>query len=367
LSGATATITVNVTVQPDTNKPTILSVTGLSAQDQNGTGPNMVRVVFSKRIDPVTGGNTANYNIPGLAIEGVTLQSIEAAAFLHADWREAILWTADMTPGTKYSLSVSGVKDQTASANTIVPVAVPFMAPLPITGFISWDWFGPTALNLISANGVVTESPLTALDSDQITKGDLNNIPGYGSLGDNYEDMVSGWVVPTVTTNYVFFVASDDTSQLYLSSDAGASSATVIAQETSCCHGFQETNSASGSNPETVSASIPLVAGNRYYIRAVHQELGGGDYVKVAWRIDGDQTPAANLQPIPGKYLASYQPPQFLPVVHSGGQITLTWTGVGTLLQSSDLISWTPVAGNPGSPYTFTPGTGPQLYYRVQF
>jgi hypothetical protein len=114
-----------------------------------------------------------------------------------------------------------------------------------------------------------------------------------------------------------------------------------------------------------------LQANTPYFIRALHHEGGGGDYVKVAWRIAGDPTPAASLQPIPGTYLSSYAPGpiNFNPLVFSGGTLTLSWTGTGTLLQSTNVAlpmsQWTPVPGNP-NPYTVTPAAGaPKMFYRL--
>ena len=42
-------------------------------------------------------------------------------------------------------------------------------------------------------------------------------------------------------------------------------------------------------------------------------------------------------------------PPRFNNPVLSGGQVTITWTGTGTLLESTDLINWATVPGNPTS------------------
>ena len=65
--------------------------------------------------------------------------------------------------------------------------------------------------------------------------------------------------------------------------------------------------------------------------------------------------------------------PTFSPPVFSNGQLTITWTGTGTLLESTNVAlpmnQWTPVPNNPTSPYTVTPGTNttvPHLFYRLQ-
>ena len=56
------------------------------------------------------------------------------------------------------------------------------------------------------------------------------------------------------------------------------------------------------------------------------------------------------------------------PALNAGGSMTLTWTGSGRLQESSTLLpgSWTDVAGNPASGYTYTPGSGTSYkYFRI--
>jgi hypothetical protein len=88
--------------------------------------------------------------------------------------------------------------------------------------------------------------------------------------------------------------------------------------------------------------------------------------------MEGDTTPAASLTPIPGTYLSAYAavPPVFNPLSFSNGQLTISWTGAGTLLQSTNvalpLAQWPPVPGNPSGSYQVTPATnGPQMFYRL--
>ncbi len=63
--------------------------------------------------------------------------------------------------------------------------------------------------------------------------------------------------------------------------------------------------------------------------------------------------------------------PSFNPLVFSNGQLTISWTGTGTLLQSTNVAlpmsQWTAVPGNPNGSYTVTPATaGPRIFYRLQ-
>ena len=156
----------------------------------------------------------------------------------------------------------------------------------------------------------------------KITGGDLNNNPAFGSLGDNYGDVTSGWLTPTASGYYTFFLWTDDSGELDMSPDSNPNNASEIASEATAGSGFVETNTATTQD----SSPILLTAGQSYFIRILHSEGGGGDYAKVAWRISTDSTPAKNLTPIPGSFFSAYASgaPKFNAPVLSGGKLTLT-------------------------------------------
>jgi hypothetical protein len=249
-----------------------------------------------------------------------------------------------------------------------------FRPPLLTSGMMNWDYY-----YLGSQNGVTTltsdsnypKAPqtngvTTAFDTDQITGGDLNNNPIFGSLGDNYGDVLSGWITPSQSGQYTFFIASDDASELWLSPSSDPSAAVMIANEPSCCNAFIEP---SFGLPQT-STPQTLTSGTPYFIKALHVEGGGGDYVKVAWRISTDSTSSTNLPPIPASFLSAYAPvppPQFATPVLSGGTLTITWSSYqGILQESTDLVTWTAVAGNP-NPLVIpnVKNAGPSKFYRI--
>jgi len=159
-------------------------------------------------------------------------ESVQAAAF-DSDWRTVFLETAGLTPGTKYSVTVSGVKDQAERPNTIATSTMPFRAPLLTSGMLEWDYYYPVTPQGVSylqsapnyPYGPNTNGTTTTFDTSPITGGDLNNNPRFGAAGDNYGDSLSGWITPAVSGEYYFFLASDDASQLWLSTDSNPANA----------------------------------------------------------------------------------------------------------------------------------------------
>jgi len=106
------------------------------------------------------------------------------------------------------------------------------------------------------------------------------------SIGDNYGTRVRGYLVPPVSGEYIFWVASDDNGQLWLSPDKNPNHAELIASVP------EWTNSREwGKYPEQQSDPISLVGGEIYYIEALAKDATGGDNLGVAWQGPGiDQT-----------------------------------------------------------------------------
>jgi hypothetical protein len=119
----------------------------------------------------------------------------------------------------------------------------------------------------------------------------------------NFGVRITGWVSPSVTGTYYFFLRSDDASELFINETAGGNPPDpfvdpLTAREPACCNPFQEPGAA-----EQTSLPITMTAGQRYGITILMKEGGGGDYVFVAWRNVNDTTPAADLEPISGANL----------------------------------------------------------------
>lgn len=107
---------------------------------------------------------------------------------------------------------------------------------------------------------------------------------------ENYGTRLRALITPPTTGNYVFWIASDDNSQLFLSTDANPANKVLIARVnnwTSWREWTKETNQQ--------SAPVALVAGQQYYLEALQKEGGGGDNLAVRW-----QLPSGTIEePIP--------------------------------------------------------------------
>jgi uncharacterized repeat protein (TIGR02543 family) len=120
--------------------------------------------------------------------------------------------------------------------------------------------------------------------------------------GENYGQRLTGWLVPPQTGNYIFYLASDDAAQVFLSTDESAAKKPLIVEETgwSPPRNWEET----AQNPQRASASIALVAGQYYYLEVLHKEGGGGDNLAVAWKLPNGTAPLNGSPPIGTEYLS---------------------------------------------------------------
>jgi hypothetical protein len=266
----------------DLTPPTLVSASG-SASGTTFT------IVFSERVDAATAGATANYTItPALAVTAVAVKG-----------NTVTLTTAKQNlNGTEYTIAVSNVQD--LSKKTIVAAskvsAYAFVTLRDgIAKFSAWLGISGGLQNLLDDPRYQAGTPdvvgaMFGMNSRDVFPTDAN---------DNYGATMEAILTPVESGNYRFFIYSDDASQLFLSTDDKAANLVQIAEETGCCNFFTEPDSPRTSEP------VALTAGKKYFIRLIYKEGGGGDYGQVAWRKEGDATPASALRPIDGKFLSS--------------------------------------------------------------
>jgi hypothetical protein len=153
-----------------------------------------------------------------------------------------------------------------------------------------WNNITGTAVTNLTSNANYPNSPT---GSEQLT-----SLEGPTNAADNYGSRIRGYIRPPASGAYTFWLASDDSGELWLSTSDNPASATRIAYVSGW------TNSREWSKYTSQrSAAINLTAGQRYYIEVLHKEGTGGDNVAVAW-----QGPGISQAVIAGSYLSPFIP-----------------------------------------------------------
>jgi len=140
---------------------------------------------------------------------------------------------------------------------------------------------------------------------------------------DNYGTRMHGYFIAPATGSYTFYIASDDNSELWLSTDSNPANAVRIAQVSNWTSSREWTR-----EPGQRSTSINLVGGNRYYIRALQKEGNGGDNLAVGVDLPG----GTQERPIPAHRLDPWEnntpstPSNLTAVSVSSAQINLAWS-----------------------------------------
>ena len=179
-----------------------------------------------------------------------------------------------LTEGTTYYWQVVSQPGGEESA------IVSFKTERTGTGMIDyqiwWDIGGTAVADL-------TGNPRYPDDPDVI--GQIDVLDAGENLGDNYGGRAIGYLVPETSGDYTFWIASDDDSQLWLSTSGKACDAVMIAYVSGWAghHDYDRYDSQE-------SAPIYLEGNVKYPIWALWKEGGGGDNCSVAW--EGPDAPS---------------------------------------------------------------------------
>jgi PA14 domain len=184
-----------------------------------------------------------------------------------------------------------------------------------------------------------------------------------GSPADNFVQRFRGFFLPPETTNYVFFVAADNDTDVFLGTDDQPRSKVLLCQEQAWCANNTSWNSAlgggiayfkrsdqfatnsTGTGTASYTNGIPLIAGQRYYFEVVWHEGGGGDFLGITYKHFNDADPAdGTLSVLTGAVFAHMEAPvvvvpPVLTATASGGLLTVSWTPTGGTLQSTTDLS----------------------------
>jgi hypothetical protein len=235
----------------------------------------------------------ANINISANASEsGGTIAKVEfynGTAKLGEDLTAPWSFAWNNVPSGSYTVKAKAVDNAGASATASVNISVGTGASCAATGTILREmWTG------IQGNAVVS-IPVNEMPdavSELIIFEDPSNV------ADNYGTRLRGYLCVPLSGAYTFWIASNDNSELWLSTDANPLNAKRIAWVTGYTAAREWTKYASQK-----SAAVNLVAGQTYYLHALHKEGIGSDHMAVGW-----QLPNGTLErPIPGSRLSPFR------------------------------------------------------------
>ena len=254
-------------------------------------------------------------------------------------------------------------------------VNIDFTATAPaVTGGVTlehWDGITGNAVSNLTSNAAYPNSPTYVTTLEGLFEAGTN-------IADNYGQRARAWFRPPTTGAYTFYIASDDNSELWLSTDATAANKVLIASVPGSTGSRAWTTFAS-----QTSAAKTLTAGQRYYIEALQKEGVGGDNLAVGVDFPG----AVQHRPLETTYLdpiTAVIPPVPVNTVTiaatdasasetgpATGTFTITRTGdtaaaltvffdvTGTATYGSDFqptgVSATIPAGSPSTAVTVTP------------
>ena len=252
-------------------------------------------------------------NIPsgvGLAlVGGVTDDGLPAVpGVVTCLWSQAsgpgtVVWGTRTNATTTASFPSNGTYVLRLSAYDGGPAAVRDVAvfvgsPLAITpgSGITREWY--TNITGSAVSNLTGSSKFTNGQPDLVVATNIFEAPV--NVADNYGTRMRGFFVAPQNGAYTFAIASDDNSELWLSTNVLASNKVKVAWVTGSTSSREWTKYAS-----QTSTPVVLSAGSAYYIEALQKEGSGSDNLAV-----GVTLPDATVErPIPGTRLAVYIDP----------------------------------------------------------
>jgi hypothetical protein len=323
--GSVQSRTATITIQPDNTAPTLVSAIGSATFDS-------ITLQFSEFVDVLQAGDPFNFTVDG----GIGVTS----ATVGGDGASVTLTTDPQTENTIYTVTVSGVSD--LAGNPIENGTISFRSFVIGGGGVVFDRYhgnsGGNVIQTLLNNPKFPNNPdfTSVLTSFNAGVGEGDN------FGENYGGRMRGLFIPQISGNYIFYISSDDASVLYINPNGPSAAGKVkVQEELACC----------GAYTGHATAPIAMVAGQGYYMEALYQEGGGGDYCRVAVRLQGTAAPVGRAaeDAIPGALLG-------YPAAPAGvaGEITIAQQPVNATVQEQTTYTFSVAASNPnGLPQTY--------------
>ena len=240
------------------------------------------------------------------------------------NWTTAANWNLDVAPIAGDDVQFDGIVRLTP--NNDFPAGTSFNSIIFNSGAGAFVIGSATVTGTISrevwtgvGGGNVANIPTGTTPNISDT---LSSLEGPINWADNYGTRVRGFVTAPTTGNYTFWIASDDNSELWLSTDTLPANKLLIASVGDWTDSREWNKFASQK-----SVAIALTAGQKYYIEALQKDDAGGDNLAVGWDKPSDPVEVPNVpsEVIPGAQLSPYSE------LILGGSITNNSSNVQTI------------------------------------
>lgn len=233
----------------------------------------------------------------GTTDENIQLTYADGRAFFLDDVEDYYsggneLWEADLSSGAKTSLAEKYGVSFGGSRN-IVPDGGSIFFTRTLSGRLTLWYYDPDEPPTAACEyaGFIEREKWNDITGTSVSAVPVNRQPNSVSVlshfeslrneGNNYAARVRGYICAPETGNYVFYISSDDNSELWLSTDADPEHKRLIASSKYTL--YNQWNK----YPTQQSVEIPLIQGNKYYIEALHKEATGSDHLSVGWKLPG--------------------------------------------------------------------------------
>jgi hypothetical protein len=220
-----------------------------------------------------------------------TIMSVEflnGSDYLESDASPPYNFTWDNVPAGTYRLKARAI-DNAGSENISESVTISVTNACTASGTITREYW-----NGISGSSVL-DIPVNDMPDG---KHELPTFEGPANTGTNYGARISGYVCAPSTGSYVFWISSNDHSELWLSSNDDASNKQRIAFVAGATSVRQWDKFSTQR-----SAPVLLTAGKSYFIEALHKQGAGAAHVAVGWQLPNGSLerpiPASRLSPLP--------------------------------------------------------------------
>jgi hypothetical protein len=272
LNSVTSSI-AHVTVNADVTPPSIASAYSYPSFDRTTQVATLDQVVveFNEPVDPVTAADMSRYILSG----GATVNS----AVLSNETSVVLGLSTPLAEDTSYTVRANGVLDKVnnninnGGTNNPAPFRTWTQGPANGLLFEVYDTGPGVEVALLKNSPVFPDSPSTRL---QLWAFDTRVVYPDNSH-DAYGSRVSGVFIPPVSGDWIFYLRSDDRSELYLNPNGlDPAGKQIIAAEVT---------GADGDWNKIISSPLHLRGGQGYYIEGLQKEDSGTDYIKVAARL----------------------------------------------------------------------------------